>query len=141
MGTDPLGATAAATKLGDTVKGWPLWLFLAIALGLTVFVVVPPFIALAPGSYRAAVSFAAVMAWILAAAKGASYVPGLLATRRAYRAAQVKFVVTPVEDQSIWGIAKQQDGAYVTQITVRCMVKNRTAASHEGKSPSAQDRW
>jgi hypothetical protein len=38
----------------------------------------------------------------------------------------MKFVVTPIESQSFWAIAKQTDGSYVTQITVRCMVKNRT---------------
>jgi hypothetical protein len=38
----------------------------------------------------------------------------------------MKFVATPIESQSFWAIAKQTDGSYVTQITVRCMVKNRT---------------
>lgn len=38
----------------------------------------------------------------------------------------MKFVATPIESQSSWAIARQPDGSYVTQITVHCMVKNRT---------------
>lgn len=38
----------------------------------------------------------------------------------------MKFVTSPIESQSFWAIAKQADGSFTTQVSVRCMVKNRT---------------
>jgi hypothetical protein len=41
---------------------------------------------------------------------------------------RIKFVVTPVEHQCFWGVSKQVDGSFVTQVAGHFMVKNRTAS-------------
>lgn len=126
MIADPINTTGVAAKVGDAVKNWPLWLLVAVALGLTTLALVPAFRALVPAPYAPLLWFAALMAWIVVGTKSASHLPAWWSAREAQRAAQMKFVATPIESQSLWGIAKQPDGSYVTQITVRCMVKNRT---------------
>ncbi len=63
---------------------------------------------------------------ILVATKSDSHLPAWQSRREAHRTAQMKFIATPIESQCFWAIAKQSDGSYVTQVTVRCMVKNRT---------------
>lgn len=123
MIADPTGV---ATKVGDAIKSWPLWLLTAVALGVTTLALVPTFRALVPASYASLLWFVVLMAWILVATKSASHLPAWWSARGAHRAAQIKFVVTPIESQSFWAIAKQADGSYTTQIAVRCMVKNRT---------------
>lgn len=127
MAIDPIGASRAAVKLGDAVKGWPLWLLAAIAVCFSIGASVPDFRALVPPPFGAGLIFLAVAAWIFTAFKAMSMMPGLLAARAATRAVRTKFVITPVEHQSMWGIAKQQDGSFITQVTVRCMVKNRSS--------------
>ena len=126
MIADPINTAGVAAKVGDAVKSWPLWLWVAVALGLTTLVLAPPFWALVPAPYAPFLWFAVLMAWIVVATKGASHLPAWQSGREARLAAQMKFVATPIESQSFWAIAKQPDGSHVTQITVRCMVKNRT---------------
>jgi hypothetical protein len=53
------------------MKQWPIWLFVAIALSLTVFVVVPDFRSLAPPALSAALVFSTVVAWIFTFARAA----------------------------------------------------------------------
>ncbi|MGA7711121.1 MAG: hypothetical protein WCA81_04410 [Rhizomicrobium sp.] len=125
MIADPINTTGVAAKVGDAVKNWPLWLLIAVALGLTMLALVPAFGALVPAPYVPFLWFAVLMAWIVVATKSASHLPAWWSRREARRAAQMKFVATPIESQSFWAIAKQTDGSYTTQITVRCMVKNR----------------
>ncbi|MDE2229301.1 MAG: hypothetical protein KGL11_09710 [Alphaproteobacteria bacterium] len=122
----PINTTGVAAKVGDAVKNWPLWLLVAVALGLTTLALVPAFCALVPAPYAPLLWFAVLMSWIVVGTKSASHLPAWWSAREAHRAAQMKFVATPIESQSFWAIAKQPDGSYVTQITVRCMVKNRT---------------
>ncbi len=124
MTVDPAGAGAFA-KFFDTLKNWPLWLLVGIALCLTVLVAIPAFHAIVPPRFAAWVLFATLAAWILAAARTVSLLPDLLAARRAARTAATKFVITPIESQSFWHLAKQTDGSYITQFAIRCMVKNR----------------
>lgn len=124
---DPINTTVVAAKVGDAVKSWPLWLLVAVALGLTTLALVPAFRALVPAPYAPFLWFAVLMAWIVVATKSASHLPASWTAREAHRAAQMKFFATPIESQSFWAIAKQTDGSYITQITVRCMVKNRTS--------------
>jgi hypothetical protein len=126
MIADPISTTGIAAKVGDAVKSWPLWLLVAVALGFTTLALVPAFRALVPVPYAPFLWFAALTAWIVVATKGASHLLAWWSGREAHRAAQMKFVATPIESQSFWAIAKQPDGSYVTQISVRCMVKNRT---------------
>ena len=126
MIADPINIAGIAAKVGDAVKSWPLWLWGAAALGLTALALAPPFRALVPAPYAPFLWFAVLMGWIVVATKSASHLPAWQSGREAHRAAQVKFVATPIESQRFWAIAKQPDRSYVTPITVRCMVKNRT---------------
>lgn len=126
MITDPINTTGVAAKVGDAVKSWPLWLLAAVALGLTTLALVPTFRALVPTSYAQYLGFVALMAWIVVVAKSVSHLPAWWSRREAHRDARMKFVATPIESQSFWAINKQTDGSYITQIAVRCMVKNRT---------------
>ena len=126
MIADPINTAGIAAKVGDAVKSWPLWSWVAVALGLTALALAPPFRALVPAPYAPFLWFAVLMGWIVVATKSASHLPAWQSGREAHRTAQMNFVVTPIESQSFWAIAKQTDGSYVTQITVRCMVKNRT---------------
>jgi hypothetical protein len=48
MVADPINAAGIAAKVGDAVKSWPLWLWVAVALGLTALALAPPFRALVP---------------------------------------------------------------------------------------------
>ena len=125
MVADPINATGIAAKVGDVLKNWPLWSFVAISLGLTMLALVPAFRALVPAPYAPFLWLAACVSWIVAVTKGASHLPAWWSAREARRTTQIKFVATPVEAQSFWAIAKQTDGSYITQITARCMVKNR----------------
>jgi hypothetical protein len=125
MIADPINATGIAAKVGDAVKSWPLWLLVAVSLGLTTLALAPPFRSLVPAPYAPFLWFVTLMAWIVVATKSTSHLPAWWFGREARRAAQMKFVVTPIESQSFWAISKQADGSHVTQIAVRCMVKNR----------------
>jgi hypothetical protein len=126
MVADPISTTGVVARIGDAIKSWPLWLLVTVALGLTTLMLIPEFRGMVAAPYAPLFSFAALMAWIAVASKGASHVPNWWSTREAHRAAQLKFVATPIESQSFWAIAKQPDGSFGTQISVRFMVKNRT---------------
>jgi hypothetical protein len=64
---DPLGtATGLWAKIAKQLKDWPLWLFFAVAISLTVFVVVPEFRQLVSPTAAKGILFAAVVAWIFA---------------------------------------------------------------------------
>ena len=68
---EPASATTGSTwaKIAASLKDWPLWLFVAVALSLTVFLLVPEFRQLVPAAPRDGVLFAGVVAWILAVCK------------------------------------------------------------------------
>lgn len=127
MIADPINATGVVAKMGNSIKSWPLWLLVAVALGFTTLVLIPAFRALVPVRYALFLWFAALMSWIVVVAKSVSHLPAWWSAGEAHRAAQLKFFATPIENQSFWAIAKQLDGSYVTQVSVRCMVKNRSA--------------
>jgi hypothetical protein len=110
----------------DSVKNWPLWLLVAIALSLTILVAVPDFRALASPTTATALVFAAIVAWVFVLARAAKPITEAALTYLHYREQRRHFLVTPVEGQCRWGVSKQSDGSYVTQVDVRCMVKNRS---------------
>ena len=39
---------------------------------------------------------------------------------------RIKFVITPIDHQCFWGVSKQSDGSFVTQISCHYLIKNRT---------------
>jgi hypothetical protein len=111
----------------DGVKNWPLWLLVAVALSLTIFVAIPEFRALASPTTATALVYAAIVAWIFVLARAAKPITEAVLTYLHYREQSRYFLVTPVEGQCHWGISKQPDGSSVTQVAVHCMVKNRSA--------------
>ncbi len=125
--TEPVTTTTGAlATIAGRLKDWPLWLFTAIALTLTVFSAVPGFRQLVSPATTHAVAFGAIAAWIFAGCRAVA--PGIRAFHayRAASAARVQFVVTPVEHQCIWAMAKQKDGSTVTQVSGHFLVSNRT---------------
>jgi len=110
----------------DSVKNWPLWLLVAIALSLTVFVAVADFRTLASPTTATALVYAAIVAWIFVLARAAKPITEAALTYLHYREQSRYFLVTPIEGQCHWGVSKQPDGSYVTQVAVQCMVKNRS---------------
>jgi hypothetical protein len=125
---EPASTVGAWAKITEAVKDWPLWLFVGVALSLSLFLGVPDFRGLVSPSVMTGVMFAAAVAWILTASRAVAQT--FLAWRawQAASEARVKFVVTPIEQQCFWGVSKQVDGSFVTQVTGRFMVKNRTAS-------------
>ena len=127
MAIDPSSAATFFARMGNALKEWPLWLLLGVAISLSVFVLVPDFRALVPSRVSTAVVFMTVAAWVLAATKGCALAIGAAHAWKSGQESRVKFVVTPVDGQCTWGISKQADGAYITQISGHFMVRNRTA--------------
>jgi len=123
---EPTGAASAWTKVVDAVKQWPLWLFLAVALSLSVFIAVPAFRNLLPEGARTWVVFGMAVAWIFTATKGMATVVDAWRAHRAAAHAKIKFVITAIEGQCIFGVVKQPDGSFVTHIRGKFLVKNRT---------------
>jgi hypothetical protein len=126
---DPASAAGAWVKAAETIKDWPLWLFVSIALSLTVLLAVPDFRELVSPSINTGVLFATTVAWILAASRAVGPAVRAWRARKAASEARVKFIVTPIEHQCFWGVSKQVDGSFVTQVSGHFMVKNRTASS------------
>lgn len=122
---DPTSGAGALAKVGDALKGWPLWLLAAIAACLSLLLF-PAFSGLIPQPYSSAVLFVVVSAWILTVAKALSYLPTLVRARTNKITAERKFVITPEKVQCHWGISKQGDGSYTTQIAGHLTIKNLT---------------
>jgi hypothetical protein len=70
--TEPVTATGALAGAATKLKDWPLWLFVAVALTLTVFGSVPEFRELAPPPYPHVVLFGAVAAYFFAGCRAVS---------------------------------------------------------------------
>ena len=127
MIADPINTAGIAAKAGDAVKSWPLWSWVAVALGLTALALAPPFRALVPAPSAPFLCFAVLMGWIVVATKSASHLPAWQSGREAHRTAQMKFVATPIESQSFWAIAKQTDLTVLTSRRSQCGAWSRTA--------------
>jgi hypothetical protein len=122
---DP-SSTGMWARTLDAIKEWPLWMLVAIALSLTVLVAVPDFRNLASPTTGTALVYAAIVAWIFVLARAAKPITETVLTYLHYREKSRYFLVTAIEPQCHWGVSKQTDGSYVTQIAVNCMVKNRS---------------
>ncbi len=111
----------------DSVKSWPLWLLGAIsALARRPMFAVPDFRALASPTTATALVYAVIVAWIFVLARAAKPVTEAVLTYLHYREQSRYFLVTAIEGQCHWGVSKQPDGSYLTQVAVHCMVKNRS---------------
>jgi hypothetical protein len=122
---DP-SSTSALARILIAIKEWPLWMLTAIALSLTVFVAVPDFRQLASPVIAAGLTYATVVAWIFVAARATRPIIGAVVTYLHYRQQRRYFFVTPIDHQCLWNTTKQVDGSFVTQISVDCMIKNRS---------------
>jgi hypothetical protein len=125
---EPVSTAGTWAKIAGVIKEWPLWLFVGVALSLSLFLVVPEFRELVSPTTRIGVKFATAVAWIFVASRAAG--PAIQMGRhwRAASEARIRFVITPVEHQCFWGTSKQPDGSVVTQVSGHFMVKNRTDA-------------
>jgi hypothetical protein len=110
----------------DSIKEWPLWLLVAIAVSLTVLVAVPDFRNLASPTTTTVLIYCTIVAWIFVCARAARPGTEALLTYLRYRERSRCFLVTPIDQQSHWGVSRQTDGSYVTQVAMHCMVKNRS---------------
>jgi hypothetical protein len=119
------GVTETA-KVAGMVKDWPLWLFFALALSLTVFMGVPAFRNLVPDEKQPFLWFAVIAAWIFVLMRGITAYAAIRGTKT-QREARRHFVITAIEAQCFWGVSKQTDGSLVTQISGHFMIKNRSS--------------
>ena len=89
---EPISAIGALAKTAALLKDWPLWLFTAVALTLTVFSSTEEFWELLPPAGGRAIAFVAIAAWIFTGCRAVA--PGIRAFH-AYRdaaAARIRFV-------------------------------------------------
>jgi hypothetical protein len=122
---DPASVGVLA-KIAEAITRLPLWLLVAIALSLSVLLLVPRFHDLVPPAAGTSVLFAALVGWIFVACRATVPAIEVLRARRAASEARVRFVLTPVPSQCFWGKSNQPDGSVATHISFRFMVKNRT---------------
>ena len=122
---DP-SSTGAWARALNAIKKWPLWLLVAVALSLTVLVAVPDFRPLASPTTGTALFYATIVAWIFVIARATRPITEAALKYLNYREQRRYFFVTPIDHQCHWGVSKQKDGSYVTQLAVNCMVKNRS---------------
>jgi hypothetical protein len=115
------------TRAIDAIKEWPLWLFVAVALSMTVLVAVPDFRGLASPTTGIALLYAAIVSWIFVLARAARPATEAALTYMRYRQQARYFMITAIDHQCHWSVSKQPDGSHVTQVSARCMVKNRSA--------------
>jgi hypothetical protein len=124
---EPVSATTGTwAKIAATLKDWPLWLFVAVGLSLTVFALVPEFRQLVSPAAGRGVLFAAVVAWIFTVCRAITPIVHAFHAYRTASEARIKYVITPIVHQCLWGVAKQSDNSYVTQIAGHFLFNNRT---------------
>jgi hypothetical protein len=123
---EPASTTSSWAKIAGVLKDWPLWLFVAVALSLSIFASVPQFRELVTPAGRTGILFATIVAWIFTASRAVTPIVRSLHIYRAASEARIKFVATPIEHECFWGVSKQPDGSFITQVSGHFLVKNRT---------------
>jgi hypothetical protein len=124
--TEPVATTGALASAAAALRDWPLSLFVAVALTLSVFSAVPEFRELVSLQSAHGILFGAVAAWIFA---GCRAVAPTIRAFHAYRAvleARVRYVITPIYHQCFWHTARQSDNSVVTQVSRHFLAKKRT---------------
>jgi hypothetical protein len=124
--TEPVTTTGALASIAAALKDWPLSLFAAAALALSVFSAVPEFRELVSLPAARGILFGAVAAWIFAGCRAVTPVIQAFHAYRAASDARVRYVITPIEHQCFWHMAKQPDNSIVTQVSGHFLAKNRT---------------
>ena len=117
--------TRLGTRLLSTMKNWPLWSLFAVALSLGVVLAVPDFREVVVPSGAVALTCAVVVAWIFVLTRAIQPTLNLVSRYRYGREQARRFVVTPLDQQCHWSIARQLDGSYITQFAAHFLIKNR----------------
>jgi len=110
------------------MKNWPLWSLFAVALSLSIVLAVPDFRRIVVPSDAVALTCAVIVAWIFVVTRAIE--PTLnVVSRYTSREQARRFVVTPLEQQCHWSIARQPDGSYITQFAAHFLIRNRLSVS------------
>jgi hypothetical protein len=123
---EPVASASAWSKIGATLKDWPLWLLAGAATSATVFVLVPEFRGSVKPATLPLIYFGSIALWVLTAFRSIGPALDAIQGHRRWREARIRFVLSPIPDQCAWGVTKQDDGTLVTQLTLRFMARNRT---------------
>jgi hypothetical protein len=121
--------TRLGMRLSSAMKSWPLWLLFAVALSVSVILAVPDFRAVVVPSGTMAVTCAVIVAWFFVLTRAIKPTLNLGSKYRHGREFARHVIVTPLEQQCRWSIARQPDGSYVTEFAVHFVVRNRLSVS------------
>ena len=111
---DP-ATTRLGTRLLSAMKNWPLWSLFAVALSLSVVLAVPDFRRIVVPSDAVALTCTVVVAWIFVLTRAIEPTLDVVSRYTRSREQAGRFVITPLEQQCHWSIARQPDGSYITQ--------------------------
>ena len=117
-------------SLLSALRALPLWLFIGLAASAYAILFVPAFAGVDPTALRQTWG-PWVWAWAVAFTT-LSVVGGIdrgvqvLKTRAATRRERRSLQLVPLDHQRWWHLAKQQDGSFISQISLNCQVTNLT---------------
>jgi hypothetical protein len=94
------------SRVLDTLKDLPLWLFAGIAIGVDALLFIPLLANQLLGQYRAWLIIIVVFANILALTRGIDLLVGSIKKYRASRQARRTFHMSPNDSQSFWSVAR-----------------------------------
>jgi hypothetical protein len=110
------------------MKNWPLWSLFAVAFSLSIVLAVPDFRRVVVPSDAVPLICAVAVAWIFVLTRAIE--PTLNAVSKyTSRERARRFVVSPLEQECHWNIARQPDGSYITQFTLHFLIRNRLGVS------------
>ena len=101
----------------------------SVALSLSVVLAVPDFRRVVVPSDAVALTCAVVVAWIFVLTRAIEPTLNVVSRYTRIRKQARRFVVTPLEQQCHWSIARQPDGSYITQFAAHFLIRNRLSAS------------
>jgi hypothetical protein len=111
------------------MKDWPLWSLFAVALSLTFVLAVPDFREVVLPSGAVALTCAVAVACIFVLTRAIEPMLNVVSRYAHGRRQTRRFIVTPLEQQCHWSIARQPDGSYVTQFAAHFLIRNRLSVS------------
>lgn len=114
------------TKLIETVKDLPAWLYTALAVAAGILFFVPAINHELPQETRPWLIGACVLFFTLAAFKWLDILVAAIRTQRSDAKARKSIHLTVVPQQCRWSVSKQVDDSLVTQIVVAFSVKNQS---------------
>ena len=100
-----------------------------MALSLTFVLAVPDFREVVVPSGVVALTCAVAVAWIFVLTRAIEPMLNVVSRYTHGRDQTRRFIVTPLEQQCHWSIARQPDGSYVTQFAAHFLIRNRLSVS------------